>query len=224
MANVSQLTVYEQVTPVLHEVRRLGEALAALENRLMSILATLEADSGAAAQPSHPSPEPTAQSSVKLLAAAIEKRAGAEVSDGNSDDFTLIRGIDSDAAAKLNQLRLTRFSDLAAFTPEDVHLVGETIGSKTRISEQNWIEQAALLAAGTDTYYARQKIAVAAYSTSAVEPPAIVLTESNEPEKVSIPVVPAAPVAREIAPVVDARASSRPLIPQIAERPRHRRR
>ena len=75
-----------------------------------------------------------------------------------ADDFTLIRGIDAKTVKFLRELGLDRFADIAAFTPEDVMLVGEAVGNPLQMSEQNWIEQAAVLARGENTAFARSRI------------------------------------------------------------------
>ena len=73
-----------------------------------------------------------------------------------ADDLTLIRGIDAPLAATLAASALTRFSAIAAWTAADLAKLDIAGVTKARITEQNWIEQAAILAAGETTFYARQ--------------------------------------------------------------------
>jgi predicted flap endonuclease-1-like 5' DNA nuclease len=75
-----------------------------------------------------------------------------------SDRLTLIDGIDAAAAALLGRHHVTRFTDIAAFTSEDVDVMGELLGDSKRIARQRWIEQATLLARGIDTPFSAFKM------------------------------------------------------------------
>ena len=72
----------------------------------------------------------------------------------DSEQLTLVQGIDAAAAQLLNEAGIHRFADVAALTPEDVSELGQMLSDTRRISTQCWIEQAALLAAGIETQYA----------------------------------------------------------------------
>lgn len=61
------------------------------------------------------------------------------------DDLTKIRGISRSLAARLSQIGITRFSQVAAWRLEDVVRVGTELELGRRISRENWIEQAARL-------------------------------------------------------------------------------
>lgn len=88
----------------------------------------------------------------------------------DSEQLTLIAGIDATAATALNNLGIHRFADLAALTAEDVAEIGRTLGDRRRIARQNWIEQAALLASGHSTAHAaRIRAGDLACCTAAVE-------------------------------------------------------
>ncbi len=84
--------------------------------------------------------------------------AGVEAAVPLTDDFTLIRGIDPGAALVLWSVGLTGFADIAAFKADDVATLGRLIGDPRRIAKEGWIEQAALLAAGTLTSFARDRL------------------------------------------------------------------
>ena len=71
-----------------------------------------------------------------------------------SEQLTLVKGIDAAAATLLNEVGIHRFADIAALTAEDVEQLGGKLGDRRRICRQGWIEQAALLAAGTQTAHA----------------------------------------------------------------------
>lgn len=98
------------------------------------------------------------------------------------DDFMLIKGIDAATLDVLAGLGLTHFRDIAAFTPEDVCLVGEAVGDGKRVNRECWIEQAALLAAGTTTAFARERLGASAVVIEEVAPetPLLTLVVNND--------------------------------------------
>ncbi len=62
------------------------------------------------------------------------------------DDLTLISGIGPVIQKKLHQLGIYSFSQIAAFTPDDIEVVTKTLKVfKGRIGRDNWIGQAAAL-------------------------------------------------------------------------------
>jgi predicted flap endonuclease-1-like 5' DNA nuclease len=73
-----------------------------------------------------------------------------------ADQFNWIGSIDETAAAILHSRGIKTFAGIAAMTARDVREIGELMGDMQRISKQGWIEQAALLAHGIDTAYARK--------------------------------------------------------------------
>jgi predicted flap endonuclease-1-like 5' DNA nuclease len=76
----------------------------------------------------------------------------------SAEDLTLIRGIDADVQARLNGLGIRRFADIADWKPQDVARISDRLGFKGRIEQENWIEQAQILAKGGETLYARRKL------------------------------------------------------------------
>lgn len=72
----------------------------------------------------------------------------ATLTDGDAppDRLTRIRRIDKDLAAALVARGVRHFSQIAAFGPADVRALSAALGLGRRISQENWIEQAALLA------------------------------------------------------------------------------
>lgn len=63
-----------------------------------------------------------------------------------ADDLTMIRGIDRALAARLHGLGVHTFDDIARWTAAEVRDMSARLDAAGRISRQNWIEQAALLA------------------------------------------------------------------------------
>ncbi len=107
--------------------------------RILSALAALKIDTGSAAE--------------RLTALPLEMKPLALLSL-DSEQLTLIKGIDGQAAGILNDNGLHRFADIAALMPEDVKELSSQLGDRRRIARQGWIEQAALLAGGIETAHA----------------------------------------------------------------------
>lgn len=150
--------------------------------------AAIATDSRVASRENVEGTMPLAEEAIAELPASLARSL--------QDDFTLIRGIDDDAAAVLHSFGLTHFRDIALFEPEDVIIVGRTLGDPRRLSRQCWIEQAALLASGTITAYAAERLHEAAMSAEPVlEKAEAALPGCDAPE------TPAAePIAVELAP------------------------
>ena len=64
------------------------------------------------------------------------------------DNLKRIRAIDQALEAALNRLGVRRFAEIAAWKPEDVARISKELGFKGRIEQENWIEQAQILAKG----------------------------------------------------------------------------
>lgn len=58
----------------------------------------------------------------------------------------------------LNGLGVKSFADIAGWKPEDVARVAGALKIPGRIEQENWIEQAQILAKGGETYYSRRKL------------------------------------------------------------------
>jgi len=103
---------------------------------------------------------------------------------GPSDDLTRVRGIDADIQRHLNEQGIRHFADLASLNATDVETVASQLRLGNRITEENWLGQAHVLATGGETYYARR----------------IDTTSNREPEQGAASV---APAITEAAPVSD---------------------
>ena len=97
-----------------------------------------------------------------------------------SDDLTRISGIDEAIAEKLHKLGVTRFSHIAGWYKSDVASTSRSLGLDGRVEQENWIEQAQILASGGETYYSGRRAQTsatesglsAAASTGASDKPA----------------------------------------------------
>lgn len=66
--------------------------------------------------------------------------------EGEADDLKKISGVGPVLEAKLHELGITKFAQIAAFSPEDIANVDDRLNFKGRIERDNWLEQAATLA------------------------------------------------------------------------------
>lgn len=69
---------------------------------------------------------------------------------GEPDDLKKISGVGPVLEGKLNDLGITRYDQIAAFTPEDVARVDDLLNFKGRVERDDWIGQAAKLAKGKE--------------------------------------------------------------------------
>ena len=72
-------------------------------------------------------------------------------------DLKRIRLVDAGIESRLNALGVERYDQIAAWTREDVKRVGQALGLKGRINQENWIEQALILAKGGETHYSARR-------------------------------------------------------------------
>jgi predicted flap endonuclease-1-like 5' DNA nuclease len=72
------------------------------------------------------------------------------------EDLKRIKGIGPEIERKLNALGVMRYQDIVRWTAADVDRTGQSIGAEIRITHENWIEQAAILAAGGETSFSRR--------------------------------------------------------------------
>lgn len=71
-----------------------------------------------------------------------------EAPAGPGDDLKQIAGIGPVLERRLNQLGVTRFSQIAEFTEEDVQRLDEALSAKGRIDRDDWVAKARELARG----------------------------------------------------------------------------
>ncbi len=129
------------------------------------------------------------------------------------DDLTRIRAIDPSLQASLIKLGAGRYRDIAAWLPADVARVSQALGFSGRIEQENWIEQAQILARGGETAYARRKDrgegATSAPTAGEGQPTPVLAT----------PGAAVAAVAAAVAPAVASTAAAIPAtLPRVSER------
>ena len=89
--------------------------------------------------------------------ASVAAPIAAAAATSATDDLTRIRSIDPAVSARLIELGVGRYRDVAAWLPGDVARISKAFGFSGRIERENWIEQAQILARGGETAYARSK-------------------------------------------------------------------
>ncbi|MDB5530136.1 MAG: nuoE [Devosia sp.] len=74
---------------------------------------------------------------------------------GAPDDLKLISGVGPVLEGRLNGLGITKWSQVAAFGPDDITKVEASLNFKGRVTRDNWLAQAAALAKGGEAEYVR---------------------------------------------------------------------
>ncbi len=92
----------------------------------------------------------TDQADTSVEAGSVKKEKVA------ADDLTLIQGIDEDVSELLSQHGIYSFLDIVEFKEADMLRLSEELSDPCRVSRENWIEQATLLAKNVSTYYAQK--------------------------------------------------------------------
>src|SRR4029077_6030563 len=72
------------------------------------------------------------------------------------DNLQRISGIDNDAEKALAVQGVSRYSQIAHWSPGDVTRMEALLGASGRIGRENWIEQAQILGRGGDTAFSRE--------------------------------------------------------------------
>ncbi|MFA9474679.1 MAG: hypothetical protein ACERJ2_08975, partial [Filomicrobium sp.] len=101
------------------------------------------------------------QSRVGEAVAAVQTAAEGPIADAATeplpqvvkpaDELTLIAGMPRFVADRLNDLGITRFSEIAAFDADDVAALSIDCDLGNRVTREGWLEQAAALASGRMT-------------------------------------------------------------------------
>ena len=74
---------------------------------------------------------------------------------GGSDDLSRIKGVGPKLVAKLHDLGVSSYSEIAGWTDEDIDRIDVQLGRFSgRIRRDNWVEQARLLQSGDEAAYA----------------------------------------------------------------------
>ncbi len=108
-----------------------------------------------------PAPPPQQTRAAATGATAAAPSAGTQRSSEGlrlpagrpADDLKRIRSIDQPLEVTLHRLGIRTFAEIGAWKPADVARISHALGFQGRIEQENWIEQAQILASGKDTHY-----------------------------------------------------------------------
>lgn len=149
----------ESVPAAVDASHRINAALARLAERARPFPPPIRYAPAAAERPVKPNepeaavmPEPPPVTASRPMTTPTM----VEVVDEDGDDLRHIAFIDDRVAAQLNASGILRFSDIAHFTVDQVAVLSVRLGLGNRITREQWVEQAAILAAGNTTAYASQ--------------------------------------------------------------------
>ncbi len=93
-------------------------------------------------------PMPAVASTAESAPAAAPLAAVAAPA-GGADDLRQLKGVGPKLAARLSELGVTRFDQIAALGPAEIAALDAQLGTfKGRITRDNWVEQAGFLARG----------------------------------------------------------------------------
>lgn len=149
------IALYVQTLALLGLAYLAGACLACIVRRsLFRPVPALPVD----ARVVEPLPEFAAKPAPVVQPAPIATAAAAPVAAAvPAQDLKRIRLIDALLESALIRLGVTRYEHIAAWTAKDVQRIGEALGIGERLSQENWIEQAQILAKGGETDYARRR-------------------------------------------------------------------
>jgi predicted flap endonuclease-1-like 5' DNA nuclease len=142
-------------------------------------------------KPATPSP---AAAGAPIVATVVKPSAVAII-----DDLKLIRGIDSAIETGLNKLGVTKYAQIAIWMKPDVARISQALGFRGRVENENWIEQAQILAGGGNTAFSRRRAAGGTIVTPTAAPfTATSVSAVTAPSPVAVvkpaPLAPANPV------------------------------
>ena len=72
------------------------------------------------------------------------------------DNLKKIKGIDSKLEFELNRMGINTFKQISEWKNEDCIIIGSSINAEKSIEEFSWVEQAKILASGSETIYSRK--------------------------------------------------------------------
>lgn len=127
--------------------------------------ATAPAPSSGTAQAAAPAPKaaPASASAASAASAAEADTEGTKPAtldaprSGGADDLKQIKGVGPALEKLCNSLGFYHFDQIAKWTPTEVAWVDQNLeGFKGRVSRDNWVEQAKVLAAGGETEFSKK--------------------------------------------------------------------
>ena len=113
-------------------------------------------DTPAPAAKAEPAPEPPKET-LETAARGVQPAGLEGPREGSADNLRKIKGVGPKLEKLLNSLGFYHFDQIAAWTPEEVAWVDENLeGFKGRVSRDDWLSQAAILATGEETEFSQR--------------------------------------------------------------------
>jgi len=140
---------------ILWLVRSRGNTTGPIDTTLTAVGAATEVVEDLVETVVHKAEEARIQeetASAEILAAGSGTEmivAGIAAAEAGPDNLQMLKGVGPRLVARLNELGITRFDQIAAWGPADVERIDDQLGAfKGRITRDYWIDQAGLLAKG----------------------------------------------------------------------------
>jgi len=129
----------------------LGETVKRIDGTEVALVIPWQGQVTRAAEPKEPEP-PQPQDEP-----GIKPQMLTEARDGKPDDLKLIKGVGPKLENLLHSLGVFHFDQVAGWTSDEVAWVDENLeGFKGRVSRDDWVEQAKILARGGETEFSRR--------------------------------------------------------------------
>lgn len=152
----ARVTDEDGASGIFRDVLEEGAAPAARNQALIDAPRGIEAIQGeppvvASSQVTTAAPIGTEEEAAPAPAPAPSP-APTPTASGPADDLTRIKGLGPKLAALLGEFGITTFAQIAAWTPQEIERIDARLGRFSgRITRDQWVEQAKLLAAGDES-------------------------------------------------------------------------
>ena len=94
---------------------------------------------------------------VEAVEDAVRPEALSGARNGGADDLKMIKGVGPKLEIMLNELGFYHFDQIAGWSAAEVAWVNDNLaGFKSRVSRDNWVEQARKLASGQETEFSKR--------------------------------------------------------------------
>jgi predicted flap endonuclease-1-like 5' DNA nuclease len=126
-------------------------------NKPVAAASSTPAPAPAAAPAPAPAPEPAPAPAAADPGPGTRPEALDGPRDGGADDLKKIKGVGPKLEKLCNKLGFYHFDQIAAWTADEVAWVDQNLeGFKGRVTRDNWVEQARLLASGGETEFSKK--------------------------------------------------------------------
>lgn len=139
-----QLTLV-RIGDILEKGADKSGVMAAINGAGVAVVAEKPAAKKAAPKKAAPKKEAAPKAEKPAAKKAAPKKAKAET---GADDLTQISGVGPVIVKKLNDLGVTTFAQIAAWSKDDIAAMDEKLNFKGRIDRDEWLKQAKKLAKG----------------------------------------------------------------------------